>query len=58
MTTDPRTPRPRTPEDADAAPAVFIDNVVAPVEPVVEEAVEPTEPLAGLRRRAERNVGG
>ena len=51
-------PKPRIPEDVDAQPAVFSENVVAPVEPVVEEAPEPAEHRFGLRRAPERNVGG
>jgi hypothetical protein len=59
MTTDlPRTPRPRTPEDAEAAATVLSDNVVAPVEPVMEETAEAPVRLSGLRRAPERNVGG
>jgi hypothetical protein len=50
-------PAPRVPEDADPQPAVFSENVVASVEPVVDEEKEPAEHRFGLRR-AERNVGG
>jgi hypothetical protein len=60
MTTEPTSiaPAPRIPQDADPQPAVFSENVVASVEPVVEEAAEPVEHRFGLRREAERNVGG
>jgi hypothetical protein len=60
MTTKPShtTPAPRIPEEADVQQAVFSENVVAPVEPLVEEAPEPEQQSFGLRRTTERNVGG
>jgi len=55
---NPTAPAPRDPEDADAQPAVFNENVVAPVEPLGEDDAEPAEHRFGLRRAPERNVGG